>query len=260
MPDLAQSIFLPPKPAVVKCFELTQSDSDNQANEYFIQQLEQRIDSNPRAQGAREFLIPLKEIVDNMGLQKDRSNPWEGEMPNRSGFENLQRNVSQDSAKAIIDELAGKSVKIDYAIETNFAQLVRGFSSEGAPLDPALQKKLDYLLNAWLAEKQVVNDESVLYQADSKGQTVTDKAGKPSRADAERIRQLIEDKQEGLAKFYADRGVKVQMQQRPFPPEYIKADVTEGKPVAQQPAARQEAGQTPAEPEAPTASSGGMGR
>lgn len=144
------------------------------------------------------------------------SHLWLGQPNESSDFINMQKNIAEEAAHKAIDLING-NLRLDIAIN-NVSQLLRGYSVDGKALDANVVDSLDKLFNAWLSEKGVISKGSTLYEATEHGEIKKDSQGKEIKADAERIKSLLNDKDEGFAQFLDKKGIKdITIQQQEYP-------------------------------------------
>lgn len=137
--------------------------------------------------------------------------PWAGTPP-PTRFERFQ---AQNAVKAL-NEVTEQQVLFEYAISDK-TEMIRGYSSQGKPLGEQRSEVFDKLLNAWLAENRMVSKQGVVYEADENGVIKKDSEGQPKRADADRLRQMIADKQQGLSAFISRQNGKVELSIKSYP-------------------------------------------
>jgi|GEM_PF-2344675 len=209
--------LLPDTKAVQNAFEV--AGNNLEACQYIQEQLIIRF-SNERVDSS-DFLETVDTIVENVALQQNASDPWSGQESVGSSFHALQQNLANMAASSIASQVQG-ALKMDYAI-SDISQLVRGFSIDGQAADEAAIPSLDNLLNAWFAQKNIVTKDGVLFESDSNGEIIKDKAGNPVRESADKVKTLIADREEGLEKYLNTKGIKAEIQEHKFPEEKVQA-------------------------------------
>lgn len=137
--------------------------------------------------------------------------PWSGEIPQTSDFQNMQQHLAQEATKQIEETMQGE-LTLDLAIKDT-GELLRGYTSEGKPLDPELVEPMDKLFNAWLAKQEVLIKSSKLQACDAKGEISQEEQTKTT----EKIRQLIDDKKQGFPQYMKERGMSVSINTRDYP-------------------------------------------
>lgn len=153
----------------------------------------------------------VQDYVGYVKLANQSGDEWAGIVP-RSGFQNYQEGLAAISAKIIQD----KSVELDYAISDD-SQYLRGYSSNGVPLDTASSDAMDKCFNAWLAKNDLFSKGGVIYASTSNGE-IKMEGDKPVKANAEDFRKLIEDPQRGFGQYLSrtNKSVKLSMQSQSF--------------------------------------------
>lgn len=176
------------------------------------------------------------------------SHLWSGQPTESSDFNNMQKNIAEEAASKAIDLING-NLRLDIAIN-NSAQLLRGYSVEGKALDANVVDSLDKLFNAWLAGKGVISKGSTLYEATENGEIKKGSQGKEIKADAERIKSLLNDKDQGFAQFLDKKGIKdITIQQQEYPG--VQKEAQKVQEVKKAPEVKAEAVSVEAEEKAP---------
>lgn len=155
-----------------------------------------------------------------------KAQPWSAEIGDKSDFGNMQRNIGDDAAtkiKAAMEngQINGE-IKLDIALN-DLAQLLRGYSVDGKPMDPKLVDLMDKLFNSWLAENEIISQGSTLHECDENGLAKEQTAEEKQRT-VEKIKELISNNQEGFAKYLKDKGITINIQQHKFPEARSEAE------------------------------------
>lgn len=219
--------YLPNAKALKALFEFPESA------DYALEKFRQKVKGigGEVLQQAQSVLAMLEEFSVNVGLQRQiKGDPWAGSYQEATDFQNMQRNLGEEAARRIGDI---KQFNMDYAIGDG-AQLLRGYD-----LDSELTDSADKLFNSWLAENNLLSSNSVIYQCDSHGNVLRDKKGDALPADAAKVRQLIEDPQQGFQAFLQKKGLDSNLQQHAYPtqtaPQQTQQPAKTTAPQAQQP-------------------------
>jgi hypothetical protein len=196
----------PLKDAIEKCMEIaTNSDAAN----YFLTQLKKAFDKVGKSINPDALLTKLSEFVDNVHLQRDlRADPWSGNVDIKTDFQNLQQNLAESAAKTIKSSVKD-GIQMDFALSKQ-ADFLRAFS----PTDKATAAALDRIFNYCLANEGMISKGGVIYNANEHGEIQKDEAGNPVRANAEKIKKLIN---EGLPKYLGEKGIKITTQEKDYP-------------------------------------------
>lgn len=167
----------------------------------------------------------LRENAHNIELlTKDDGASWTGKQP-AIGFKKFQNELASEAAK-LIGEYAAEGIDLDFAVSNN-SELIRGHSSNGKEIDPGTVDAMDNLFNAWLAENHMINRGGVIYEAmtergrEGEIKMGPDEQGNPVgvRADAERLRQMVMDKDNGFEHYVHQhkKSMLITVYQQPYP-------------------------------------------
>lgn len=142
------------------------------------------------------------------------SQPWLGQSAAPSDFKNMQANIAIDEVKKLesLDVGAEKEITFDFAVHDQTSEFQRGCSVRQEALG-----SFDKLFNAWLAEKNLRSTESTLYETTENGQIKQDAQGKPVKANPEEVKKLINDPEQGFAKYMEAKGIKVVCREQEYP-------------------------------------------
>lgn len=124
---------------------------------------------------------------------------WAGQPP-KTPFQLQQDSLVARAAKVLSEGTLVRLI-LDIAL-SNTAELLRGYSQEGAPLDEETLAVIDKLFNAWLAQDELVSKGGVIYEGTTEGDPKTDAQGNPIRANATELRQKIPEEFNSYAKKY----------------------------------------------------------
>ncbi|KTD39088.1 substrate of the Dot/Icm secretion system [Legionella nautarum] len=207
--------------AIKKAMELARYSSETAA--YLVASFQKSMSNLGPAMinNSKKMLKKLEFFRDFVYLQTNsKSREWAGE-PVKTDFENFQENAAEKAAEEFT-KTVNNPVKIAFAVSEEESQFIRSFSADGKKLSKDDAKPLDTLLKAFLAENDMVEDKSVLYQADDKG-NINEIDGVPQRADPQNARDTIE---EGLPDYLEDRGIPATVKSRTHPAD--RAGVQKG--------------------------------
>lgn len=179
-----------------------------EASNYFVERLTKILTETKMLDKSADLLVRVHDFAKYVEFKLNSSaQPWSGESPKISDFENMQDHLANDAIRTVKAN-ALSDVKLDIAINES-AQLLRGYSAEGEWVkDPVVVDALDKIFNAWLAQHNVVSSSSVLYEANALGEIKRDASG-DVHADVEKIKSLMSDPDKGLTKFSADKGLEI---------------------------------------------------
>lgn len=189
--------LLPSSQSVQKCIEIITNPESAKA---FVQALETQLKKAGVTEQFQSLIAVARTFADSIELQMPKFDSWSGKEPKvGSKFQNYQEGIAQQSAELF----AGQEIRFDYALSDE-AELLRGYSRGNEVLDEVTAKTLDKLFNAWLAEKGMITKNGTIYEADKNGQIIQEK-GQNKKADAEKIRELIIDKQNGFSEYVREK-------------------------------------------------------
>lgn len=161
-----------------------------------------------------------------------RGNPWVlGDtilpMSAETDFDYFQIYLAHGAAT----QLQVKDVTLDCAIsdESNF---IRGYSSDGKPLDNKTVDSLDKLFNSWLATMKFESNDGATYNLISKDGAIfkatkatiwLDNQGEPVRVDPEEFKSLLDRKNNGLEAYIQEQNkdIGITIQQHEFPEQEL---------------------------------------
>lgn len=173
---------------------------------------------------AQSMLKKMDNLRQNVNLQRGpNGQPWSGQIDAENGFENLQQNLAKQETKDMAEKIQDKSVVMDFAISDK-GEFRRGLSVDGVELDAGKKsdrgtiEAVDNLFNTWLADDQLISDDSVIYESDGNGNILTDEDGNKVRADGGELRELMNG-DNGFEAYMQDKGLDVTTRQQTFPGE-----------------------------------------
>lgn len=139
--------------------------------------------------------------------------PWAAESVETSSFKNMQGHIAEEVIKKFEGSTLG-ALKLEIAIDQvdNQTEVLRAYSSDGKGLDPEMVKPMDDLLNAWFAEKNIVNKNGNLYVVNADGKIMLDAKGNQVKADAEDIKRSLKDGPGSFEEFMRKKGFEMSVQ------------------------------------------------
>jgi len=156
---------------------------------------------------AGEKFQPLIEMVGQFtkatSFQNSESRIWDGKQE-RGTIEKIQEGFASESARILKESIGNQTISHAVAVSDS-SDLMRGFALNNENVDAETARLLDMIFNEWLAEHQVISEDSVLYNLDG------------TRADPEMVRKLINDPDKGFAQHMKKRGFDLTTQLRRFP-------------------------------------------
>ena len=200
--------------------------------DYLLIRLTEKVKSVGLLDDAHEMLDKIREYRDVLSnreaLRGDRSRAWSGDPDSGlSDFEILQRDLAQEAQELIGRSLEGELQQAFALSDT--AQFLRGYSEDGLPLDAELLQACDNLFNAWLAENDMIIKSGQIYDSTEKGELIGNdgkpldsemsediRQNKAKKADAQKIKQLLNDPNKGFIAYLAKRGISLKTTELPY--------------------------------------------
>jgi len=213
-------VRLPNADAITQCMRLS---STAEAAQYLYEQAKGVFSSMMKQEPVKKVVDILKAHAENVGLiKKDNGNSWAGK-PISTDFNKLQAELAAEAAKFMSEH--AEDITFDYAVGKD-SELLRGYSSNGNPLDGERVAAMDLLFNAWLAEQKMISKGGVIYEGTTSGQIKQDENGAPVRANAKTLRDIIASNESGFAKFAQknNKAVQLLIQQQPYPQQPMAAE------------------------------------
>jgi hypothetical protein len=178
---------LPNADAISKCMNLATTAEaaeylKNSANEIYLKA------GLSKDEAIKNVLDILTAHEDYIKLATDHRNTWAGKPPT-TVFEKRQEDLAAQASKILGERVT--DVKLDFALSDD-SQLLRGYSSNGEPLDESSVAAMDKLFNAMLAEHQMISKGGTIYQGTKNGEIETDKNGELKKADPQEVKAKIE--------------------------------------------------------------------
>jgi len=220
------SEFLPDKESLLNTMEVV---TTAEAAEYFYRRFAEKLKATKMLESSKDVLEKVLEFVDNVRLCDSRQNSWRGGSAKDilTDFQNLQQKLAETSLQTVTQQVHD-DLRLDIAV-SDIAQLLRGYSTDGVPLEGDLLLALDRLFNAWLANNDMISKGSTIYVCDEHGEIKMDARGQPVKVQAERVRQLIDDQVEGFATYITAKGMPTTVVQHEYPEQ---APISEPAPEA----------------------------
>lgn len=208
--------YAPDAEALKKCFELVGKFPD--AAVYFLEHLEKKLKSVGLYDKSESLITQTQEFVQRVREQHDASiAPWTGQGTVPTDFQNYQRNTVKDSVDALVSTLQTQT-HMDYAINDS-CEFIRGYSTQGAALSVEQANQMDKVYNAWLAEHQLLTKDSVIYEGTAEGSFRQTAKGELMRADATKVRELLNDPVRGFESYAKAQGINLETQGHNYPVE-----------------------------------------
>lgn len=194
----SQKNISPSVSGINKGIKLASLDSTGEAARYLLSQVERRL-NNAGALEKDSFsnvLETLKNFVKYVETAFSAGDPWSGKA-RLPWFQNFHELLASDSAKVIDLE---KQIQFDFAVSKQ-SELVRGYTTNDGELDDPTMGAMDNLLNAWLVKNQMINTDGIVYKATTDGKALKNQDGGLERADPERLKSSMMDKENGFEAY-----------------------------------------------------------
>ncbi len=232
---------------------------------YYAKQFKKMIKRNKMDKinsiNAKELIEKLDQVVKEVDYSLDSgANAWLKGIgaPRSSKVDNLQRGLANESAGILHDKI-GDDIRMHIAISDN-ADIIRGYEAGNKNIvDSENPNDLDNLLNGWLAENDIISKDGSLYEKGEDGKIKTDDNGEPIRADADEVKDLINDSENGFDAYMERKGFHSSVQKHEFPKQVAAEPeaVEEVAEVASEKVASKETPATPAPSDQSTTPGGG---
>ncbi len=187
--------------------------------EYFQTSLKEKIARNPDYE---KLLLEVDALVNSARYQDDEKNKlplWSGksDLPEilRASFDKSEFTAFQEFlVSQEIGQLKSKSITMDYAVNEESAEYLRGYSGDN--LTDKDIHVMDTLFNAWLSKQDMTMQGGIVYVATKDGEPVKNADSKNT---AKNLNNLFLDKELGFAAYVAKSGAKIELtlQKRVYP-------------------------------------------
>ncbi len=178
--------------------------------EYFEERVIEMLTKAKMIDKFHDLVEDVKVLTQSIVSDGSNTSAWSGSTGlDTTSFERYQKVL----AERFVQQFKDREIVFDFALSDQ-AEILRGYTVDGEPISDEESKELDRLYNAWLAEKGMVTYKGVIYDSTSEGKIKQEK-GQNKRANAEKLRDLIRDKKEGLSTFIDSKNMVVREQQHP---------------------------------------------
>ncbi|WED42656.1 hypothetical protein [Legionella cardiaca] len=241
-------VRLPDESALVKAKEVATTE---EAAFYLVDQLEDKLIAARKLDEGRPALTNVREFAEMVSMQQASNSDlfWSGKAGPLSDFQNFQQHIAEKAAATVAANVDGP-LHMDFAIRNPGADLLRGYGEH----EPETIQALDKLLNAHLAENQIISKGGKLYAGDENGQIRRDSKGEPILADVEKAVQAVKDAGKKISELVKEAGkeIPVTTKQHEYPKEAPQKAPAAAQAVESTPSATAE---TTPENQGPTAPS-----
>lgn len=190
------------------------AESSIEAAEYLVTQFKQLLIRAKMLDKCGDILKKVEEFAKYTTFKlRSSAQPWYGQSVESSSFKNMQNNIAMDAVKNLGElGIEAKDVIFDFAVNDHTSEFLRGCS-----VDEKALTTFDKLFNAWLAEKNLISVGSTLYEITADGQIKLDGQGKQVKANPAQVKQLINDPEQGFAKYMEGKGIKITCREQGYP-------------------------------------------
>ncbi|CEG55778.1 hypothetical protein [Legionella fallonii] len=205
------------KDPLFKCMEV--SGTTIEGSQYFADQFKGLLIATKTQDQFSDLLNRVQDFAKYTAFKlRSSSEPWLGQINDSSDYKKMQAEMALSAARDLDNMKLGTSNKaaFEFAISDK-SEFLRGYSADGQALDPKSLGSMDTLFNSYLAEHNMVSEGSVLYEATDQGKPKKDAQGVAIKADPQQVRDLINDPQQGYAKYLEGKGVNVTCQEQQYP-------------------------------------------
>lgn len=213
---------LPNSDAITKCMNLSTTTEaaeylEKSANEIYNKA---GLSDDPGIKKVLEILVQHKDYI---RLATDNRNTWLGKPPT-TVFEKRQDDLAAQASKLMGEKAA--SVRLDFALSED-SQLLRGYLSNGEPLDESRIAAMDKLFNACLANRdenyRMITKDGIIYKGTVKGDIEKDENGQDKKADPKEIRAAIQGFEQYVQRTNKSAHITVVEQNFPGAPAAVAA-------------------------------------
>jgi hypothetical protein len=204
---------MPSPEAIFKCMRVaTTPESAN----YLYQRAEQEFKKQKILDKTEPLLEALAKFAQYVQFKHDYTgNIWGGDKrgTEMTDFQKWQAELARITSA----DLSNVSALLDYAV-SDASQLIRGYSDNGTPLDKQTSEAMDVVFNAWLATKNYISKDGIVFQSTESGEIQKDKAGNPIKANPAELRAAIKDLQDGFKSYAEDKNstLDVTVKEHPY--------------------------------------------
>lgn len=210
---------LPKSDSIYKCMEVA---TTAEAATYFHKQFEQKLSDSGLKEQSASLLTDVKKFVDLIALSSfSGEKAWSGQIQIESRFQRYQEHL----AKEAVSQVEVDDITFDYAISDE-SEFIRGYSSNGQPLETDKNNAMDKLFNAWLVDNNMLCKSGVVYEATDKGEIKQDNHNQPVKADAKQLKTLIQDSNKGFEKYLQKKNdaLDLTLREQTYPTKQVEAE------------------------------------
>jgi len=203
----------PPKEAILDAMEVAETSPE--AARYTADQYQKIVTAAKADSSCAEIVDKLNKFADLVAFKfLSTSQPWFGEPVETSDFKNMQANTAIDAAKNLEEE--HKNVTFGIAINDQ-SEFLRGYTADGKEMTATSVESYDKLFNAYLASNDMKSKDSILYEIDAKGAIKRDEQGNQVKANPEKAKELISNKEQGFDQYAASKNLNITTRQQDYP-------------------------------------------
>lgn len=199
---MAEMMRLPTRQALLDAMRV--GETSVEAAEYMATRFEEILTKAKLLPQCQDMLDKVKEYAQYVSFKLlSSAQVWSGQERPISDYQNTQENKAEFLAAHMKGMTEGLKLEIEIG---EGAKILRGFSSNGKMVEGEQLKTSDGLLEGWLAKNNLAISGGAVVKIDN--------AGNRTNTNPEEIRNLINDSEKGVAKYFAEKGVSIDVVQR----------------------------------------------
>lgn len=195
---------LPTRQALLDAMRV--GETSVEAAEYMATRFEEILTKSKLLPQCQDMLDKVKEYAQYVSFKLlSSAQVWSGQERPTSDYQNTQENKAEFLAAHMKGMTEGLKLEIEIG---EGAKILRGFSSNGKMVEGDQLKTSDGLLEGWLAKNNLAISGGAVVKIDN--------AGNQTNTNPEEIRNLINDSEKGVARYFAEKGVSIDVVQRTY--------------------------------------------
>lgn len=197
-----EKMSLPTRQALLHAMQV--GESSIQGAEYMATRFEEILTKEKLLPQCQDMLDKVNEYAQYVRFKLlSSAQVWSGHERPTSDYQNTQENKAEFLATHMRGMTEGLKLEIEIG---DGAKILRGFSSNGKMVEGDQLKTSDGLFEGWLAKNNLAISGGAVVKIDN--------AGNQTNTNPEEIRNLINDSEKGVARYFAEKGVSIDVAQR----------------------------------------------
>ncbi len=207
---------MPPASSLQKCLDVVRGHREGLI--YFKQAVEARLDTPSLREEYSGLVNETDQFIQYVSdFEKKQAMSWAGKRPpgiSETDFIRFQNYLATASA----EQLQHLLITLDCAI-SDASEYIRAFSSDEQVIEGAELEDLDTQFNVMLAEKNMLSQGGVIYQATADGEIKLDAKNNPQKASPAVVREMLSgsDFERSLQKVKPDVKIEIRLHDYPTP-------------------------------------------